>query len=140
MGQGQVIARELAPLVQQQLEALATHVYVWQGQVWPGQKMDWEIVEEEGRRERGENTAANWTTRLTLTLPRLGGVEATLRLVGGKAIEIRLKVENNAARARLAAESGVLQQRFATAGLKISAFAVSHPRDRHADEKPSPAA
>ncbi|MDR1351365.1 MAG: flagellar hook-length control protein FliK [Zoogloeaceae bacterium] len=133
VGMGQVIARELTPLVQQQLEALATNAYVWQGQVWPGQGMDWEIIEEEGRHERGENIAANWTTRLTLTLPRLGGVEATLRLVGGKDIEIRLKVENDAARARLTAANGVLQQQFATAGLKLAAFAVSRPRDAHAE-------
>ncbi|MDR2625819.1 MAG: flagellar hook-length control protein FliK [Zoogloeaceae bacterium] len=132
VGMGQVIARELAPLVQQQLEALATNAYVWQGQVWPGQNMDWEIIEEEDRRERGENTAANWTTRLALTLPRLGGVEATLRLVGGKEIEIRHKAENDAARARLSAAGVLLQQQFATAGLKLSAFAVSHPRDSHA--------
>ncbi|MDR0736912.1 MAG: flagellar hook-length control protein FliK [Zoogloeaceae bacterium] len=137
MGQGQVIARELAPLVQQQLEALATNVYVWQGQVWPGQKMDWEIIEEEGRHEHGENTAANWTTRLILTLPRLGGVEATLRLTGGKEIEIRLKVKNDAARARLAAANGVLQQQFATAGLKLAAFAVSHPRNTHVEAAPA---
>jgi hypothetical protein len=133
---GQVIARELAPLVQQQLEALATNAYVWQGQVWPGQEMNWEIIAEEGRHERGENTAANWTTRLTLTLPRLGGVEATLRLVGGKEIEIRLKVEKDLARARLNAANGVLQQQFATAGLKLAALLVSRPRDAHAEIAP----
>ena len=131
---GQVVASELAPLVQQQLEALATNNYVWQGQIWPGQNMDWEIVEEDGGRERSENTAPNWTTRLRLALPRLGGVEATLRLIGGKEIEIKLRAEHAETRALLNAANGPLQKQFVTAGLKLSAFAVSRPRpeQRHA--------
>ena len=133
---GQVVAQELTPLVQQQLEALATNTYVWQGQVWPGQNMDWEIVEEDGGREQSENTAPNWTTHLRLTLPRLGGVDATLRLIGGKEIEIRLRAENPATRALLNAANGPLQQQFITAGLKLSAFAVSRPRAEPRHEPP----
>ncbi|GHT93130.1 hypothetical protein AGMMS49545_11840 [Betaproteobacteria bacterium] len=131
---GQVIAQELAPLVQQQLEALATNTYVWQGQVWPGQNMDWEIVEEDGGREQSENTAPNWTTRLRLTLPHLGSVDATLRLIGGKEIDIKLRAENPATRALLNAANGPLQQQFVTAGLKLSAFAVSRPRAEQHNE------
>ncbi|GHU10697.1 hypothetical protein FACS1894185_2650 [Betaproteobacteria bacterium] len=133
---GQVIAQELAPLVQQQLEALATNTYVWQGQVWPGQNMDWEIVEEDGGREQSENTAPNWTTRLRLTLPHLGSVDATLRLIGGKEIDIKLRAENPATRALLNAANGPLQQQFVTAGLKLSAFAVSRPRAEQRHESP----
>jgi flagellar hook-length control protein FliK len=132
VGMGQVVAQELAPLVQQQLEALATNSYVWQGQIWPGQNMDWEIVEEDGGRERSENTAPNWTTHLRLTLPRLGGVDATLRLIGGKEIEIRLRAENPETRALLNAANGPLQKQFVTAGLKLGAFSVSRPRAEQA--------
>jgi flagellar hook-length control protein FliK len=138
VGMGQVVARELTPLVQQQLEALATHSYAWQGQIWPGQKMDWEIVEEDGGREQGENIAPNWTTRLRLTLPRLGGIDATLRLVGGQEIEIRLRAENAETRALLNAANGPLQRQFASAGLKLAAFAVSRPRAEHRHAQPEP--
>jgi hypothetical protein len=128
-----IIAAELAPLVQQQLEALATSSYVWQGQIWPGQNMDWEIIEEDARREnRGENTAANWTTHLRLTLPTLGGLDATLRLSNGKEIEITLRAENAAARTRLNAANGPLQRQFETAGLKLKSLAIT----RHARPEP----
>lgn len=127
VGMGQVIANELTPLVQQQLEALATNTYVWQGQIWPGQTMDWEIVEEDaGQKDRqGENTAANWTTHLRLQLPSLGGLDATLRLQDGKEIEITLRAQDDAARQRLNAANAPLQKQFETAGLKLKSLAIT---------------
>lgn len=127
VGMGQVIASELTPLVQQQLEALATNTYVWQGQIWPGQTMHWEIVEEDGgQQERaGENTAANWTTHLRLELPSLGGLDATLRLQGGKEIEITVRTQDDAARQRLNAANAPLQEQFETAGLKLRSLAIT---------------
>ncbi|MDR3351568.1 MAG: flagellar hook-length control protein FliK [Zoogloeaceae bacterium] len=128
VGMGRVVANELTGLVRQQLEALATHSYVWQGQIWPGQTLEWEIVDEDGgKREQEENTAANWTTRLSLTLPRLGGVGATLRLSGGREIEITLKTENETTRQTLFAANALLQQQFETAGLKLKSFAIARP-------------
>lgn len=68
-----------APLVQQQLDALDTRQIVWQGQVWPGQTMHWEIEEREAH--EGRQIAENeWQTRLSLNLPNLGEVGAQLRL------------------------------------------------------------
>lgn len=130
VGMGQVIAPDLTPLVQQQLESLATQAYVWQGQVWPGQNMEWEIVEENGQQSRGENTSANWTTHLRLDLPNLGGLHATLRLVGGKEVEVTVRTEHDATRQRLNAANAPLQQQFATAGLKLKSLAIA----RHAPE------
>ncbi len=127
VGMGQVIASELTPLVQQQLEALATNTYVWQGQIWPGQTMHWEIVEEDASQKdrRDENTAANWTTHLRLELPSLGGLDATLRLQGGKEIEITLRTQDDGARQRLNAANAPLQEQFETAGLKLKSLAIT---------------
>lgn len=124
---GPAIAQEAAPLVQQQLEALATHTYAWQGQVWPGQNMDWEIIEEENNDKTSEDSAAaNWTTRLHLKLPNLGGVEATLRLQGNRDIEISLKSDSDSTRQKLSGASAPLLQQFETVGLSLSSFAVAH--------------
>ena len=56
---GNPIARELTPLVQQQLDGLATQNFAWQGQVWPGQKMWWEIGESpsQSHDQNGEPSA-----------------------------------------------------------------------------------
>ena len=37
-------ALQALAVVQQQLEAFATQNFAWQGQVWPGQQMDWEFA------------------------------------------------------------------------------------------------
>lgn len=71
------IAREVLPLVQQQLHTLENHHMVWMGQVWPGQQMQWEIQgEPEHRNERQEER--QWSTEMELSLPKLGDVRARL--------------------------------------------------------------
>lgn len=76
---------ELQPLVQQQLDAAATQHIVWRGEIWPGQSLRWEIEAEEQRSEAtDEAPAEQWTTRLGLTLPRLGEVSVALTLMPGK--------------------------------------------------------
>ncbi|MDR0233922.1 MAG: flagellar hook-length control protein FliK [Zoogloeaceae bacterium] len=132
VGMGHAIAPDLAPMVRQQLEALATNTYVWQGQIWPGQTMEWEIVEEDSsQRQREENTAANWTTHLNLKLPQLGALDATLRLTGGRNIRISLRTENDEARARLIAANADLRRRFEASGLTLEFLDVlRHVRRR----------
>jgi len=76
-----VVPERLVPVVHQQLDAMATQHYVWHGQAWPGQAMEWEI--EDPEREGGEpgsEPSDTWNTTLRLILPRLGGVEARLQL------------------------------------------------------------
>ncbi len=76
---------ELQPLVQQQLDAAVTQHIIWRGEIWPGQTLHWEIeAEEQQRDEAGEAPAEQWTTKLGLTLPRLGEVNVALTLMQGK--------------------------------------------------------
>ena len=77
----QPIPERLMPVVHQQLDALATQQYVWQGQAWPGQPIEWVIEDPQGEGSaEGEDTEPTWNTTLRLTMPRLGGVEAQLHL------------------------------------------------------------
>jgi hypothetical protein len=124
------IAPELSGTVRQQLEALASNTYAWQGQIWPGQQLEWEIVkEDEGKKSQsGENLAENWTTHLRLRLPRLGGVSASIRLLGGQAIDIDLQAESDETRRTLSAANGLLRLQFESAGLPLKALRLSHAR------------
>lgn len=132
VGMGHAIAPDLAPLVRQQLEGLASNTYVWQGQIWPGQTLNWEIIEEDNeQRQREENTAPNWTTRLNLKLPILGELQATLRLTEGRKIKISLSTESEAARVRLLAANPDLRRRFESSGLTLEFLDVSrHVREQ----------
>lgn len=71
------IAKELLPLVQQQLHTLEQHHLVWMGQVWPGQQMQWEIQGEPEQQARQQDER-QWSTEMELALPRLGDVHARL--------------------------------------------------------------
>jgi len=123
----QLIPPQISPLVQQQLDALATQTYAWQGQIWPGQQMSWEISEDQGGRQQDSEAGnSQWQTRLKLTLPQLGGVEASLRLRPGNEIEISLTVDQGSSGSTLDAASQSLKQQFAAAGLNLSQFSVKH--------------
>lgn len=113
---------QAAPLVQQQLEALDTRQLIWQGEVWPGQTLRWEIEEREGGGE-GAPAERQWVTRLALTLPSLGGVEARLRL-DALGVHVDLSVGEDQARAALEAGAQALAEGFERAGLRLAEFQV----------------
>lgn len=118
---------DLNPIVQQQLNALATQTYVWQGQVWPGQPMHWEITEDDGRpRSDTEEIPARWQTRLKLDLPNLGGVEARLRLGNGGSLELSLTTDSAASENTLRAAGEQLGTALRASGLQLNNFAVTH--------------
>ena len=121
---GQLVAPDLVPIVQQQLEALANQTYVWHGQAWPGQPMQWEIEEDGHRNAAGEPDAqTQWQTRLTLTMPELGEVRASIRLSAGE-LALNLSAEGNAAAVRLADGGDQLRTQLEAAGLSLSGFTV----------------
>lgn len=122
------ISPDLAPVVRQQLDALATQTYVWQGQVWPGQQMHWEIQEEpEGRRhEHEENNPAQWQTRLQLNLPGLGGIDAVIRLRPGGAIDLTVVTDSEQSQQTLTTAGKELHQQLDNAGLSLTALTIRH--------------
>jgi hypothetical protein len=121
----QLVAPDLLPLVQQQLEALASQTYIWNGQAWPGQAMRWEIVEEnDGQAHQdGEAEQAPWQTRLTLIMPQLGEVRAALRISGGE-LTLSLSTLSNEAAIQLANGGDGLRNQMEAAGLTLSGFTV----------------
>ena len=122
---GQQISAQIQPLVQQQLEALATQTYTWQGQVWPGQDMRWEIEEDASRQfMSGDDPAANWRTSLHLTLPRLGEIDAQIR-IQGEQIVLRITSENPDTRQLLRMENDSLRQLLSEAGLSLASLGIS---------------
>lgn len=107
---------ELQPVVQQQLDALATQQLVWRGDVWPGQAMEWEIGPDAHRRDDdADPSAARWTTRLRLTLPSLGEIDVALYFAPEK-ISLAMTATTEGA-AALRRGAGDLTAAFAAAGL-----------------------
>ena len=131
----QTIATPLQPLVQQQLEALATQHFVWQGQVWPGQNMRWEIDENGARQSADdEGTAQNWATRLRLSLPNLGEIDARIQLKGNQ-ISLALSAGDESTRDLMRTQGTLLRQQLDAAGLALMAMGVEapEPADNHGE-------
>ncbi len=78
----QPIAKELVPMVQQQLHTLETHQLTWSGQIWPEQQMQWEI-QGQPEHKSGQQDERQWSTEMELALPKLGDVHARLVLDQG---------------------------------------------------------
>ncbi|MFM0209071.1 flagellar hook-length control protein FliK [Paraburkholderia sediminicola] len=115
------------PLVRQQLDLLATGQLRWTGEAWPGAKLDWTIEQEGDEWDRsGGGTASEddqpWRTRLTLSLPTLGTVDADLTLTGTRLVA-RVQASPGGA-ARLAAQGENFRQRLAAAGIELSGLTI----------------
>ena len=131
--QSQPVAPQAQPIVQQQLDALATQNFSWQGQVWPGQDMRWEIDEDAGRNgQDDDDTALKWTTRLHLTLPNLGEVDAQIRLNGDQ-ITLAMSAGNAETRALMRSASLDLRSQLDEAGLTLASMGVGAPTEKEND-------
>lgn len=130
-----MIAPELTPLVQQQLASLNNQPMQWQGQLVAGQNFYWEIVrdEEERNKHQEESAPSSWQTRLRLSLPELGDIEARLYIKG---IEIRMILEASDAvtRDKLVASKGALRNNLATSGLTLTSIGISPPAQPEAPQ------
>ena len=113
----QSIPGELRPLVQQQLDAAATQRVTWQGEVWPGQTMQWEISRDAPERSASsDDTDQRWNTSLALTTPRLGRVDAALG-IAGNSVRIRLTADSTASSTKLSSHLANLITALEAAGL-----------------------
>jgi hypothetical protein len=115
------------PLVRQQLDLLATGQFRWSGEAWPGARLDWTIEQDGDEWNRsGGGTASEddqpWRTRLTLSLPTLGTVDAELTLTGMRLVA-RVQASPGGA-ARLAMQGESFRQRLAAAGIELNGLTI----------------
>lgn len=111
-------------LVRQQLEVLDGRHVVWQGQVWPGQTMEWQVEERDARRDENEpGGASEWHTTLRLQMPRLGVVNAALSLTPG-GVQLKLTTDESATAAAMKNRQGELCNSMEASGLTVLSFAV----------------
>jgi hypothetical protein len=115
------------PLVRQQLDLLATGQFRWTGEAWPGAKLDWTIEQEGDEWDRSGGGMASeddqpWRTRLTLSLPTLGTVDADLTLTGTRLVA-RVQASPVGA-ARLSMQGEDFRQRLAAAGIELHGLTI----------------
>ena len=119
------IPDDLRPLVQQQLDAVATQRLLWHGEIWPGQEMEWQVERKKGDERSGSEAEQSWSTRLRLTTPGLGQIKAAVSLAGGNA-NLVIATANIDVAARLRGAAPALEQALTAAGVAVLGISVKH--------------
>ncbi len=120
---GSPVHPQATMLVQQQLGVLDTRQLLWQGQVWPGQGMDWRIEEEQARPGEASADAPEWRTRLYLKLPKLGEVTAVLGL-SRQGIRVDFKAAERATAETIKDNHPALYDALQAAGINVLGLTV----------------
>lgn len=124
------------PIVREQLEALYSGQVAWQGQVWPGQQMEWSVREE--KPATGQGTGKSWQSTLHLDLPNLGEVAATLSL-GKEGLSVHINAAKDSTSAVMKKEQQALELALSNAGVKLLNLAIENERDgKESKESDSP--
>jgi hypothetical protein len=126
---GEIVAPQARGIVHQQLSALANQTFVWQGEIWPGQDMRWEIEEDGQNKQEEDDAAPGWRTRLDLSFPVLGDIGVRLQLLGSQ-VSLSLDVANEASLERLRADAETLRRRLEDAGLTLASLGMAPPAER----------
>lgn len=125
---GNTIHPEAVSLVRQQLDVLAMPVFRWNGEMWPGVPMQWDIREEQAPGDmpagaEADSAPRSWSTRLAIKLPRLGEVEVRLSLAGAT-LQLQLGAREAATVGLLGEGGKALPARLGDLGLQLAGLQV----------------
>ncbi len=119
-------------LLSQQLQVLESPQFVWRGEVWPGQPLEWHLRQETDAEPGHANVGApddagtGWESRLKLSLPQLGTLTVHIKLDARRAFSIRMIPEQPGVETLLQRNQGQLAQQLATAGCTLQSLTVQH--------------
>jgi hypothetical protein len=113
-----------AQFINMQLTAHEQARVAWQGQLWPGQEMRWEVERDAHQgNASGDDENGTWQSRLTLRFGLLG--EGAARVVlSGDQLHIRLDAASEEAGQRMQAQRARLEQALDAAGTPLSTLAI----------------
>ena len=119
-------------LLSQQLQVLESPQFVWRGEVWPGQPLEWQLRQEtdaehgHARADVAGDAGAGWESQLKLSLPQLGNLTVHIKLDANQAFSIRMVSEQPESETLLQRNRGQLAKRLADAGCTLHSLTVQH--------------
>jgi hypothetical protein len=123
-----VADRGVLPVVREQLTALQSGQVAFNGELFPGQSMEWSVRERDSRRNSAGEREHTWDTSLRLNLPRLGTVEARLTLDGSR-VSIDVRADDAGTAVMLDNARPGLAEQLEAAGLVPGEIGVRHDAD-----------
>ena len=113
--------------LREQVEALLSGVFHWQGSVWQNQEMEWEVEKHGDKREH--DCEQTWRTTIRLTLPNLGDVTATL-VSNEEGIAGRITTDSAESKQTMKKELATLEERMSASGLSLTTMTIEQRDER----------
>ena len=120
----------IAILMSQQLAILENQRMSWHGEVWPGQKMDWDVYQQQqnadGKQPSNQSQADQdrpITSEMTLHLPHLGKISARISLTDGR-MRVNILAEHPETLEMLTAKRLGLAEAIGKNGQQLDALTV----------------
>ena len=116
---------DTAQLINQQLNVHEQGKIAWQGPLWPGQDLHWEIERDASSRQDGADgeDGATWQSSLRLRFGALGELAARVVLAGDQ-LHIRLDAPDAGIKGLLDAHQARLAQALDAAGTPLATLAI----------------
>jgi hypothetical protein len=120
---------DIGKIVNMQLTTLDQQRLSWQGEVWPGQNMEWEISrgdsQQQGQDQQqgGKDATPTWQSVVRFNFEHLGTVAASIRLVGNQ-IHMQIRTNNDSANEALRTHGSELADSMAAAGSSLDSLIV----------------
>ena len=118
---------EMGKIVNMQLNALDQQRIYWQGEVWPGQRMEWEIARDnssdQAPQQGGKEAPPSWQSVVRFNFEHLGAVAASIRLVGDQ-IHMQIRTSNENTNSVLRLHGSELADSLAAAGSSLDSLIV----------------
>lgn len=113
---------ETAQLINLQLGTLENNRVMWQGELWPGQQLEWEVSQDAPQGETEESTPT-WNSAVRFELPTLGLISATIHMVGDH-VHVQVRTATDAAATALRAHGAELASALDAAGSPLDSLTV----------------
>lgn len=122
--QQDIAATEGIKLINLQLDALEQRRIMWQGELFPGQPLEWEISDDTPEKNKDQaEPEASWKSTVRFSLPTLGSVSATIRL-SGEHVQVQVHTANEESAATLRSHGKLLADALGAAGSTLDALLV----------------
>ncbi|MFZ6644649.1 flagellar hook-length control protein FliK [Undibacterium sp. TJN25] len=115
---------EMTQIVNQQLNTLEQQRIVWQGNLLPGQRMEWEVSRNySGKKTEQAEAEQSWQSTVRFELPHLGAIAATINL-HGEHVQIFVRTDSDSSAAALQEHAVTLAEALKQAGAQLDSFSV----------------
>lgn len=119
------VNKEMGQIIHQQLNVLEQNIVRWQGELFPGQRIEWEIKKEsQSERNQQETEEVSWQSVVRFDLPNLGPVTAIINLQSSN-LGLSLRAEQSTTVSTLKNHAGELATAMQMAGSPLMSFVVN---------------